>query len=124
LEFKVLVSKSLSRCLLLAGAAVSIALSPAIAAQPAAINGWGVPSTDIPADPSVILGTLPNGMKYAIRRNETPKGTASVRLHFDFGSLGGSSSDPTRMRRPASTPRSICSTCPRPTGSGWTPHFS
>lgn len=81
-------SKPLTRCLLLAGAAASIALSPAIAAQPAATNGWGVAATDIPADPSVILGTLPNGMKYAIRRNETPRGTASLRLHFDFGSLG------------------------------------
>ncbi|MDQ3079819.1 MAG: insulinase family protein, partial [Pseudomonadota bacterium] len=26
-------------------------------------------------------------MRYAIRRNATPKGTASVRLHFDFGSI-------------------------------------
>ena len=81
-------SRSLSRRLLFAGAAVSIALSPAVAQQPVATNGWGVAATDIPTDPSVRLGTLPNGMKYAIRRNETPKGTASVRLHFDFGSLG------------------------------------
>lgn len=80
--------KPLFRRLLLAGAALSIALSPAIAQQPAATNGWGVVTTDVPADPSVRLGTLPNGMKYAIRHNETPKGTASIRLFVDFGSLG------------------------------------
>ena len=76
------------RTLLIAGTAIAIALAPAVVAQPVATNGWGVAATDVPADPAVRLGTLPNGMKYAIRRNETPKGAASVRLHFDFGSLG------------------------------------
>jgi zinc protease len=41
-------------------------------------------------DPAIRYGTLPNGMKYAIMRNATPKGAASVRLHFAFGSLGES----------------------------------
>ena len=38
--------------------------------------------------PSIRYGTLPNGMKYAILANATPKGTASVRLQFAFGSIG------------------------------------
>lgn len=88
--------KSLFRSLLLAGF-VSLALpsfaaqtgAPANIARPA-VNGWGVPSTDVPADPAIRFGTLPNGMKYAVMRNATPKGTASLRLHFAFGSLAES----------------------------------
>ena len=54
----------------------------------ASINGWGVHLTDVAPDQSVRYGTLSNGMKYAIMRNATPKGTASVRLQFAFGSIG------------------------------------
>ena len=62
--------------------------APAASVQPAAaVDGWGRPTTDIPADPSVRYGRLPNGMKYAIRQNATPKGGVSMRLHFAFGSL-------------------------------------
>ena len=35
-------------------------------------------------------GILPNGMKYAILKNETPQDAASVRLAFDFGSIAES----------------------------------
>jgi zinc protease len=52
------------------------------------VNGWGVGLTDVTPDPSIRYGTLPNGMKYAIKRNATPKGAASVRLQIAFGSLG------------------------------------
>ncbi len=75
------------RALLFATALSLAAVSPAALAQPAAADGWGVPRTDVPADPKVRLGTLPNGMRYAIMRNQTPKGAASVRLRFGFGSL-------------------------------------
>ena len=34
------------------------------------------------------MGTLPNGMKYAVLRNNRPQGAASVRLHIAFGSIG------------------------------------
>ena len=56
--------------------------------QAASINGWGVHLTDVVPDPAIRYGILPNGMKYAIMRNATPKGTASVRLQFAFGSIG------------------------------------
>ena len=73
---------------LVAGAA------PALAAtapqQSAAVNGWGVKLTDVTPDASIRYGTLPNGMKYAIMRNATPKGAASVRLQFAFGSIAES----------------------------------
>ena len=65
--------------------------APAVAAtQPTTTplaNGWGVKLTDVIPDPAIRYGTLPNGMKYAIMHNATPKGTAAVRLQFAFGSI-------------------------------------
>ncbi|MSP94609.1 MAG: insulinase family protein [Alphaproteobacteria bacterium] len=58
----------------------------AIAADPAAV-GWPQATSDIPADPAVKFGRLPNGMRYAILKNETPKGSVSLRLRIDAGSL-------------------------------------
>jgi zinc protease len=80
------------------GAAAAIALAamsaPALAAPAAtaapAVSGWGIKLTDVTPDAEIRYGTLPNGMKYAIMRNATPKGTASVRLQFAFGSIGES----------------------------------
>lgn len=72
------------------------ATAPALAAPSKTdpfTNGWGVKLTDVTPDSSIRYGTLPNGMKYAIMRNATPKGTASVRLQFSFGSLGESESE-------------------------------
>ena len=53
---------------------------------PAAI-AWGYAVSDLPADPDVRFGLLPNGMKYALQRNTTPRGTIAMRLHFDIGSF-------------------------------------
>jgi zinc protease len=63
---------------------------PAASAAVSKVDGWGRPLTDVPADPAVTYGRLPNGMKYAIRANSTPKGTASIRLYFDVGSMAES----------------------------------
>ena len=51
------------------------------------VNAWGVKLTDVIPDPAIRYGKLRNGMKYAIMRNATPKGTAAVRLLFGFGSI-------------------------------------
>ena len=48
---------------------------------------WPQAASDIPADPAVRFGVLPNGMRYAILRNATPPGQASLRLRIDAGSL-------------------------------------
>ncbi|WP_269514380.1 M16 family metallopeptidase [Brevundimonas subvibrioides] len=55
------------------------------AAQPS--DPWPQANSDIPADPAVRFGQLPNGMRYAILRNATPPGQASLRLRIDAGSL-------------------------------------
>ena len=64
---------------------LGLAAAPSLAAP---TTGWGIPVTDVTPDPDVRQGRLPNGMKYAIMRNAVPQGAASVRLHFDFGSIG------------------------------------
>ena len=43
--------------------------------------------SDIAPDPNTIFGALPNGMRYAIRRQQVPPGQAALRLRFDAGSL-------------------------------------
>ena len=48
---------------------------------------WPQIASDVPADPDVRTGTLPNGMRYAIMHNATPPGQASLRLRIDAGSL-------------------------------------
>jgi zinc protease len=59
----------------------------AVAAQEQAPNGWGFEASDLKPDPAVRFGMLANGMRYAIMANATPKGTASMRFHFNVGSL-------------------------------------
>lgn len=54
-------------------------------AQTTGVPAWGLTSSDLPADPSVRFGVLPNGMRYALKRNETPKGAAVIRFAFDVG---------------------------------------
>ena len=50
-------------------------------------SNWFYRGTDIPPDPAWTFGTLPNGLRYAVRRNAVPEGQVSVRLRIDAGSL-------------------------------------
>ena len=61
--------------------------TPAPAAASKTKTAWGHVSSDIAGDPSIRFGILPNGMKYAVQRNETPKGGAVVRMHMNVGSI-------------------------------------
>ena len=56
-------------------------------AQVAPSDPWPQASSDVPVDSAVRFGTLENGMRYAILRNATPPGQASLRLRIDAGSL-------------------------------------
>jgi zinc protease len=68
---------------LAAVASLAAAQPPAAAPQrPAAAS-----ASDLPADPAVRRGILPNGMRYEIMRNATPPHNAALRLRFDVGSL-------------------------------------
>lgn len=59
----------------------------AVEAPIAASNPWGVVNIDLPADEAIRFGVMANGFKYALRKNETPKGSTSVRMHVDVGSM-------------------------------------
>ena len=60
---------------------------PAWPQAPASTLGWPQVMSDIPMDPAIKYGTLPNGMRYAIMKNTTPKGEVSIRLRIAAGSL-------------------------------------
>lgn len=77
--------------LALAGSAPAIAEAPpapAKAEQQVQQPGkWVQDYTGRKADPAVVFGTLPNGMRYAIMRNTTPSDGVAMRLRFGSGSL-------------------------------------
>jgi len=54
---------------------------------PAAAADWPQAHSDVPADPDVLFGTLPDGMRYAILNHATPKGAVAMRLCIEAGSL-------------------------------------
>jgi zinc protease len=55
--------------------------------QKLAPGEWPQAHSDVRADPDIRFGSLPNGMRYAIKRQAIPPGQASLRLRFDVGSL-------------------------------------
>ena len=86
-------------CSLLGGGprVAPVAQAPAAApakATPAKINpvrpanaAWAHARSDLKADPAILFGVLPNGMRYAIRKQSIPPGQAALRLWIDAGSL-------------------------------------
>jgi len=44
-------------------------------------------TSDLPVDPAITYGELPNGLKYAVRQNDTPTKTASLLMRIDTGSI-------------------------------------
>lgn len=63
----------------------TVATAPAGDARPA--RPWLYENSDVPIDPAWHFGTLPNGLRYAIRRNGVPPGQLSMRVRIDAGSL-------------------------------------
>lgn len=48
---------------------------------------WAHDASDLEPDPAVIYGQLENGFRYVILENDTPSGTAAMRLRINAGSL-------------------------------------
>lgn len=73
----------------LAATCLSLVASPLIAQQPLLEQPghWAQDYTGRKADPAVRFGTLPNGLRYAIMHNETPKDGVSMRMRIGSGSL-------------------------------------
>ncbi|MFZ2996580.1 M16 family metallopeptidase [Sphingobium sp.] len=66
---------------------VAPAAEKAAGATQAQARPWLYENSDVPIDPAWKFGTLPNGLRYAIRRNGVPPGQVSIRLRIDAGSL-------------------------------------
>lgn len=58
-----------------------------IASTGEAPPAWAFETSDVPLEPGWRFGTLANGMRYVIRPNATPKGTALVRMQVKAGSI-------------------------------------
>lgn len=67
----------------------STAPAPQTAPAPVAVDktAWLYKGSDIAHDPEWRFGTLPNGLRYAVRKNGVPPGQVAVRLHIAVGSL-------------------------------------
>jgi zinc protease len=50
-------------------------------------SDWLYRGSDIARDPAWRFGTLPNGLRYAVRRNALPAGQVAIRVRVDAGSL-------------------------------------
>lgn len=65
--------------------------APAVAQQAAAPAPAAVPwlykGSDIPVDREWLFGELPNGLRYAVRRNGVPPRQVAIRVAIDAGSL-------------------------------------
>jgi len=76
-----------------------LATQPAIgqSAQPARAadntGPWLYRGSDVPPDPDWVFGELPNGLRYAVRRNGVPPGQVSIRIRIDAGSLNETDSE-------------------------------
>jgi zinc protease len=67
-----------------------LAFAPAAIAQNAPIkqpDKWAQDYLGRQADPAVLFGTLPNGLRYAVLANDTPKGTVAMRMLIGSGSF-------------------------------------
>ena len=71
-----------SRCFL--ALSLLLAIAPAFAQGD---SGWFYRGSDLAPDPAWTFGTLPNGLRYAVRRNALPAGQVSIRVRIDAGSL-------------------------------------
>lgn len=59
----------------------------ALPALPPQDNPWLYRNSDVPRDREWIFGELPNGLRWAVRRNGVPPGQVSVRIAMDVGSI-------------------------------------
>jgi len=48
---------------------------------------WLYEGSDVPVDDTWTFGELPNGVRYAVKRNDVPAGQVSIRVRIDAGAL-------------------------------------
>lgn len=78
--------KLFSRALLASATAIALlASATATAAQP--LPQWAHAKSDLKPDPAIRFGVLPNGMRYALRKQTLPPNQAALRLRVDVGAM-------------------------------------
>src|SRR5205085_1305454 len=79
---------ALRRIAVVAAALLAAGLGGSTAAQPPAQpSAWTYVGSDLTPDPAVVYGVLPNGLRYAIQRSNTPPGQVVMRLQIQAGSM-------------------------------------
>lgn len=68
-------------------APVAVLAAAPVVAKPKDDTPWLFRGSDIPPDRDWIFGELPNGVRYAVRRNGVPPGQVAIRVRIDAGSL-------------------------------------
>ena len=76
----------LTATLLLLVAAASPLVAQSARRARAAVDSFA-PATRLPVDPAVRIGTLPNGLRYYVRRNPKPEDRVELRLVVNAGSI-------------------------------------
>ncbi|NJS15049.1 MAG: insulinase family protein, partial [Sphingopyxis sp.] len=61
--------------------------TPTAATPAVPADDWLYVGSDIPRDTAWTFGTLPNGLRFAVRNNGVPPGQVSIRVRMDVGSL-------------------------------------
>lgn len=84
-SFYALVAAGLAASIIPFGATLTAQATTSAVPAPAGVQGWGIGSDALQADRDVVFGTLPNGMRYAIQRHQTPKGDVAVRFAIKGG---------------------------------------
>jgi zinc protease len=64
--------------------------APSFAADPVP---WLYKNSDVPPDREWVFGELPNGLRYAVRKNGVPPGQVSIRIRVDAGSMNETDSE-------------------------------
>jgi zinc protease len=74
--------------LLLAPAAYAEVAAPTTAVNTSPVKQpWLYEGSDVPVDTSWTFGELPNGLRYAVKKNDVPAGQVSIRVRIDAGAL-------------------------------------
>lgn len=68
-------------------APVAVKRAPVTIKEPLPAIPWLYRGSDIPPDPEWVFGELPNGLRYAVRKNGVPPGQVAIRVAIDAGSI-------------------------------------
>ncbi len=73
--------------LLLSTSAYAQTSPGAVQAAKPTVQPWLYEGSDVPVDNSWTFGVLPNGLRYAVKKNDVPAGQVSIRVRIDAGAL-------------------------------------